>query len=278
MKPSRLYSFLDNNENYAITFFNGKRAVHDLTATKHLTTSTYMFFRDALLCTQHIIQFFKNNENVGFYIDAEEPHFFFKLESNTQGFFRTMLSPEDIHDIPLKISGIVRLRVFGSLQKEPYQSIIQVINQDIESMVNSLLERSYQIEAKIFLSPLSDQSIMISKLPNPDKEKSQLNAEEYLAKRRPEFDRILEKSLDDQEAIVEAFKQADFTFVQGKDIVLFCPCSKQIFISHIFTLGEADQRELFKDGQESISIKCHYCGKDYVIQRDEIAPISPDPS
>lgn len=51
------------------------------------------FYDQTILTGLHLINFTKINENIGYYIDSNEPYFRFKIEMNNAGTLRTLLLP-----------------------------------------------------------------------------------------------------------------------------------------------------------------------------------------
>src|SRR5438105_3642864 len=108
LQASYLYSFLDEDNGYNIHFLEAQTLMADLVARQELGAGSLDFFREAVLSFLPMVTFLKAKESLGLYIDSENPYFRFKLEANQEGFFRTLLSPENMGELPKKVTGICR--------------------------------------------------------------------------------------------------------------------------------------------------------------------------
>lgn len=275
--PSRFYSFLDMSENYAVTFFEGQGLVKDLAIMHHKNAATFSFFRDAVLATQHMIQFFKNDEQLGFYIDCDDPLFHFKFESNTQGFVRTLLIPDILKKIPKKISAIARLHKTAPHFKEPYRSIVQIENMNLQELINDILQRSYQVKARVVISDHTDQSIMVSRLPvatlksdTSQNNVSVLEPEHYLTKKSEQFNAVFARNLNREAPIIEMFEKIGFVYLRSMEICFHCPCSKEQFVTGLKMLNSEDAEDIFAEGENTLEIVCDYCRKKYYVTRADL--------
>lgn len=274
LAPSRLYSFIDNDDNFAITFFEGQKLINDLVIINKLNSEGLSFLRDTLLSAQHIIQFFKNNEQMGFYIDSEEPKFNFKLEANTHGDLRTLLMPEELPQLPSKITGKVRTIKVTPGHKSPYQSIIEVNGNSLESSINKVLTQSYQVDAQVILSETTDQSIMVSKLPSSslksEKNKIFPSKSEYLNKHKDNFTEIFSSNITDEQEVIKRFEQLGLIYLRSIEINFKCPCSKDLMLANLATLIGTKDDDLFGAQKNHLEIKCDYCKKMYTISREDL--------
>jgi molecular chaperone Hsp33 len=137
--------------------------------------------------------------------------------------------------------------------------------------VNNILRDSYQTNSEVIISSNSDQSVMITKLPpmNVDKEIwEDISLNEYILKKRHLINDLFSKNTDDIELIVNGFEKDDYAYLQSKQVHFHCPCSKDRFVLGIKGLN-ASLDEVFHD-DESVEVKCDYCGKPYTITKEEV--------
>lgn len=270
LKTSRLYSFLDDRDNYVLTFLEGQKVILDLALAHGYHGHDLAFFRDAVLSTMHIIQFFKNNESLGFYVDSENPSFHFKLETNSNGYLRALKIPEGDAPLPKELDGVVRLVKMTPHQREPYQSIIRVEKASVEGMVNQILEQSYQIQAQVMLSDESDQSVMISRLPARKEDETLISPKEFLLKHRKDIIEVFANRFNDDADIIKAFEGKGFRYLAATDITLHCPCSRENIIVSLGNLIESELQEMHTRGEKALEVKCQYCRKSYLITEDDL--------
>lgn len=273
LNTSRLYSFLDDRDNYVVTFLEGQKVILDLALAHGYHGHDLAFFREAVLSAVHIIQFFKNNESLGFYVDCDKPSFHFKLETNSNGFVRALKMPEGDTPVPKEIDGVVRLIKMTPHQREPYQSIIRVQKSSVEGMVNQILEQSYQIHAQVVLSDESDQSVMVSRLPAREAGESLITPKEFLLKHRKDFIDVFARHFNEEAPLIKAFEDKGFRYLAGTDITLHCPCSRENIIVTLGTLLNNELDDMRARGEKSVEVKCQYCRKAYHITPDDLKSV-----
>ncbi len=272
LKESRIFKFLDNTNQFTLAFVEGQKLVQDLALIHSLNQEGFLYIRDAVLSTIPMLSFLKNQEGLGLYIDNDSPYFRLKIEGHSSGAFRTLLLPEDVKSIPEKLNGISRFTKI--LPKNPYTSVIELKNKKFDEVINEVLVKSYQMNATIIISEDSDQSILISKLPDPnqniaqDAEKNQISLREYKLKMQTHFNSIFTKGLNTQEKIQKEFENLGLIYLGNQTTKFSCPCSKERMVTNLVTLSDADKNDVFKSG--SVEIKCDYCKTKYKIFKSDL--------
>ena len=166
LSTSRLYSFLDHENGFNIHFLEGQKLIHDLALLHPIQRSGFAYFRDTFLGLLPIVFFLKPQESLGIYIDSDEPYFRLKIETNSAGHTRTLLLPEQFNQFPMKISGNVRVTKIFQNNSHPYTSMIELNKVETKEVINRILSQSYQTNSEVIVGDISDQSIMITKLPS----------------------------------------------------------------------------------------------------------------
>lgn len=272
MQESRLYSFLDPKQNFTIHFLEGQKLLHDLIITHNLNPSALGYYRDTVLTSQLMLHFLKNGENLGFYIDSEEPYFRFKIEMAHNGLMRTLLLPEKLEEMPATITGKLRItKQFPN--KTPYTSIMDLKKEPASSLVNTVLKDSYQTNGQTILSDLTDQSLMITKLPKVnskivDEAVEDKSLSEYLKAKEKFISTLWEKNLTEIEQIVNYFEDDSFAYLGSKEVKFKCSCSKDRMIANIINLHNLNLDEIFEK-DDHINVRCDYCNTNYKIMRSE---------
>jgi molecular chaperone Hsp33 len=273
-ETSRLCTFLDNKNGVLIHFFDGTKLIHDLVITHHLNSQSLQFFRDSVLSFIPMIYFLKNNESMGIYMDSESPYYRLKIETNFAGHTRSLILPENIEESPPLFTGAVRITKFFPEDASPYTSVNEFKETPFKSLVNSILETSYQTPSKLFLSDSSDQSIMISKLPslnvNQNWNDETLTIEQYFKQNELLFLDIFSKAPQGVEKIVSLFSQSSGAYLSSKAIQFFCPCSKERFLSYLISSFSHLGNELLNE-EGKIEVKCDYCLKKYHYSPEELS-------
>ncbi|MCK5882081.1 MAG: Hsp33 family molecular chaperone HslO [Bacteriovoracaceae bacterium] len=274
LTESKLYSFIDDDAGYAVTFFEGQKLVSELALLNEMTPQGFSYFRESVLTVQPMIAFLKHGEGMGIYIDSEEPYFRLKIETNESGAVRTLLLPEEFCESPKEITGVCRLsKIFGNGNR-PYTSVIQLNQLSFKEIVNKILSDSYQIKCKIFVSDESDQSVMLMKLPNKDVnstlEGERLSVEEYWLKNKAQFTELFKKGTTENDIIVSTMEAIGMTYLKGKEVKFTCPCTKERMILGIKGLSITNTDQLFDEGMDTLETKCDYCKEAYLIAKSDL--------
>lgn len=277
LAASRLYSFLDHKKGFNIHFLEGQKLIHDLVLLHPMQGSGFAYFRDMFLGLLPIIFFLKPGESLGIYLDSEDPYFRLKIETNSAGHTRTLLLPEEFNVFPMKITGKVRVTKLFQGKGQPYTSIIDLNDVETKEVMNRILSETYQTNSEVIVGELSDQSIMVTKLPPVNvnqvvaMDETQSRAE-FVKKNQLFFHSVFESAANDIEKIVKLFEDHGLSYLGSRQIDFFCPCSKDRMALNLKGLYSGDLDEIF-DGKESIEIKCDYCRKAYDITRKDIEAI-----
>lgn len=272
LATSRLYSFLDHEKGFNINFFEGQKIIHDLVLLHPMQGSGFAYFRDTFLGLLPIITFLKPGESLGLYIDSEDPYFRLKIETNSAGHTRTLLLPEEFNLFPMKISGKARVTKIFPGSKSPYTSMIELRGVETKEVINQIFSESYQTASEVIVAELSDQSIMVTKLPSLNVNSNideTLSRKEYIKKHSAFFHDVFELASDDIEKIVKIFEDKGYAYLGSRQVSFFCPCSKDRMIVNLRSLYSADMNDLF-DEQDMVEIKCDYCRKMYNISKAEV--------
>lgn len=272
LEASRLYSFLDHKSGFNIHFLEGQKIIHDLVLLHPMKQSGFAYFRDTFLGLLPIIFFLKPGESLGIYIDSEDPYFRLKIETNSAGHTRTLLLPEEFNLFPMKITGNIRITKIFNNNKSPYTSMLELKAVDTREVINQVLCESYQTNSEVIVGDISDQSVMVTKLPplnvNSTLEES-VSRQEYIKKHKTFFHSVFEMASDDIEKIVKKFEDHGYTYLGSRQIGLFCPCSQERMVLNLRGLYSQDVDDLFHE-KDHVSIKCDYCKKEYHITKAEV--------
>jgi molecular chaperone Hsp33 len=270
---SRLYSFLDPAQGFALHFFDGQKLIHDLAITHNLKGDGFAFFRDSVLGSMTLISFLKPGESLGIYLDSSEPFFRLKIETNHAGFVRTLLIPEEFETFPETITGITRVTKLFPHGKNPYTSVVSFNQEHSDNVVNRLIQESYQANAKTIVSTTSDQSFIVNKLPkhnvNSEISDDSLSLERYLSTHEDFFHKIFQQNLSGVETVVKPFEKKGLSYLSSRPVEFYCPCSKERMEDNLRMLYAQDPESIFA-GKQTLEAKCDYCKKIYIIDRSDL--------
>lgn len=275
LENSRLYSFLDHKNGFNIHFLEGQKLIHDLVLLHPLKGSGFSYFRDMVLGLMPIIHFLKPLESLGIYIDSEDPYFRLKIETSNAGHTRMLLLPEDFSNFPMELNGSVRVSKIVQ-NKSPYTSVLSLKDLSTKDVINKILNESYQVPSKVVVSEISDQSVMVTKLPalNVDKiVEDDVSLNDYLNKNSLMFHDIFEQAPNDIEKIVQYFESQGLSYLASKQIDFYCPCSKERVIENLKNMYRGNIEELM-GGEAQLDIKCDYCNAQYVIVENDVKELN----
>jgi molecular chaperone Hsp33 len=267
LEVSRLYSFLDYKNGFNIHFLEGQKFIHDLALIHQVQGSGFAYFRDIILGVMPAIFFLKPGENLGIYIDSEEPYFRLKIETTYTGHTRTLLLPEEFNQFPMALTGKARVTKSFANDKSPYTSIINLNKLETKEVLNQIFTESYQTDSEVIVANMCDQSLMITKLPAVNVNlvnNESLTREAFIKKNNSFFKDVFENAFTDIEKIVKTFEDQGFAYLGSRQINYFCPCSKDRMVRNLLGLYGNDHNAIF-EGKDSLEIKCDYCNKIYKI-------------
>lgn len=278
LPKSKIFSFIDSTRRFTIQFLEGQNLIKDLVLINAIQGEGLQYFRDSILTSAQLIYFLRPGEQLGLYIDNENPYFRLKFELAHNGQMRTLLLPENFNLFPKTLEGRCRLVKISANNLNPYTSIISLDKINFHEVINSILKDSYQISASIFVSDLSDQSILINKLP-PIKmdfghQDDILSVAEYWKQNEHQFRPIFESGLSDETAVVDAFNLLDFSFLGSRTVEFFCPCNYQTMVEGVLSLVKSEGIQSVFGKIESLDAKCDFCKRNYQIDKKAIKALA----
>ncbi|MFQ5717911.1 MAG: Hsp33 family molecular chaperone HslO [Acidobacteriota bacterium] len=279
LPASRLYTFIDPRREFALYFLEGQRLIADL-AIRHRTHGRgFNFFRDVVLSIQPMIALLKHGEQLGFYIDSENPEFFVKIETGHHGATRCSLWPDRVIGFPGKLDGTVRVQKVSPAGGTPYESVLSARNLPLPAIVNQVLAESYQVNSTVVVSQASDQSAMLHQLPPLPRQHEYVYSIEAVRARQAEIqeqmDLIFARALQAPDEIETAFDAIGFRLLAGREVAFLCACSRERMVANIKALVRQQPGDLFDPGQDMLEVTCEYCKKEYRIGREDVGADAP---
>lgn len=268
LPESRLYSFLDNDRGFAVYFLEGQKLIQELALIHDFQPAGFAWYRDLVLSLQPMISQLKRGEGLGFYLDAEQPYFRLKLETGFHGQMRSLLLPADFREVPETVSGVCRMvKTFPDSEMTPYTSLIELRNNRFREIINLIIERSFQMAGEVLVGEHSDQSIMISALPDPSRAEEQTETvKQYRLAVGKELTALLNRALLEEAKVIEAFSKLGFKFLVVRPVYFQCTCNEERLLATLKHLMRAGDLMLGPE-EEEISARCDYCNTAYSFPR-----------
>jgi molecular chaperone Hsp33 len=276
LPTSMLYTFIDEERQYALYFLEGQKLIHDLALRHGLMGPAFAGFRDVVLSVQPLIALLKRGENFGFYIDSDIPKFFVKIETGHHGATRCMMWPEGMSAFPSELNGKVRLQKLFPGERPSYESIVVASQDSARSLINQVLADSYQVNSALEVAQKSDQSVLLHLLPPlPGTDEYDYSLEAVRERRRGIQDGlhgIFARALTSGEEITEAFTGIGFRLLAQREVFFQCACSRDRMLENVRLVRKNETQDLFDPGENELHITCEYCKAEYRIHRDELDP------
>ncbi|MCT4643266.1 MAG: Hsp33 family molecular chaperone HslO [Bacteriovoracaceae bacterium] len=271
MKESRLYSFLNNDIGFNVHVIDGKKILEELAKIHFIGPVALPYFNNTVLSSMQMINFLKPGENLGIYIDSEEPYFRFKIEMGHSGKMRTLLLPEEFKEFPHTLNGISRIsKIYNG--KQPYTSVVEMKDSSTTDIINNILAGSYQTNSKILVDANSHNALMITKLPRKEikrvieDEFEDISIDTFMKENKDFLHDVLHTPTIEIENLVNTMESNKLMYIGSKELMFHCPCSKERMSTNLLTLHANDLNEIFED-KNSIEIRCDYCNTIYDIEK-----------
>ena len=192
-------------------------------------------------------------------------------------------------EIPLKENG--KLDVSGAIGtngnvfvikdlglKEPYNGFVPIVSGEIAEDITSYYATSEQIPTVCALGVLVNPDLTVKKaggyiiqlLPAAD-ESTICRLEENLKTARPVTEQLDEGKdiLDIVKSILDGFR---VEVLDENEVGYKCRCSRERTEKTIASLNTSELESIAEE-EEAVEIKCSFCGKTYVFNREEIQKI-----
>ena len=178
--------------------------------------------------------------------------------------------------------GTLIITIEQSKTKERYQGRVALEGNSIAEFLEGYLERSEQLETRIFLA--SDEKavggLLLQQLPGQNEDDDSWERITHLGSTiKPE--ELL--GLDSQEILHRLYHEEDIRLFEQEAIYFKCTCSRDKVTNMLRSIGHQEASNIIKE-QGNISVDCEFCGKGYQFDEIDIAGIysehaqSSDPS
>ncbi|MDP0494538.1 MAG: Hsp33 family molecular chaperone HslO [Fusobacterium sp. JB021] len=170
--------------------------------------------------------------------------------------------------------------------KEPYVGLSEIVSGEIAEDVAYYYVTSEQIPTVIALGvELSDEKTvkvaggyMIQLFPDADDKFIDLLEEKIKAMRNitellkggMDLERIVKLIYEDMtdenyEKLIEPYE-----VLESKNVKYFCNCNKEKYYKGLITLGKEEIEKVLNETGGEIETECHFCGKRYKFNRDDL--------
>jgi len=155
--------------------------------------------------------------------------------------------------------------------KERYQGIVALEGNSIADFLEGYLERSEQLETRIFLA--SDEKavagLLLQQLPGQREADDSWERITHLGSTiKPE--ELL--GLEAKEILHRLYHEEDVRLFEAESIYFKCTCSRDKVTNMLRSISQQEASDIIKE-QGNISVDCEFCGKSYQFDEIDIAGI-----
>ena len=161
--------------------------------------------------------------------------------------------------------------------KEPYVGVSELVSGEIAEDFAYYLAKSEQTKSIVSLGVLLEKGevshaggLMVQLLPGAGEDEIS-----YLEKRAagfPEISFLFSEGFTPAQIIDLFMGDPDLVYLDGKEVVFKCNCSRERMLSGLAALGKSDLEEITKDGKP-VETVCRFCNSKYVFEPDELKNI-----
>ncbi len=167
--------------------------------------------------------------------------------------------------------GTLIITIEQSKTKERYQGIVALEGNSMADFLEGYLERSEQLETRIFLA--SDENsvggLLLQQLPGQNEDDDSWERVTHLANTiKP--DELLE--LGAKEILHRLYHEEDVRLFDPESIYFKCSCSRDKVTNMLRSISQQEASAIIKE-QGNISVDCEFCDKTYQFDEIDIAGI-----
>jgi molecular chaperone Hsp33 len=159
---------------------------------------------------------------------------------------------------------------------QPYQGIVPVEGDSIAEILQNYMQRSEQIDTRIWLScdGHSAAGLLVQKLPNePEQDSDAWNRIGYLADTVKDHELL---GLPAEPLLKRLFFEEDVRLFAGEDIRFNCSCSRASVGNMLRMLGEEEVTDILAE-QGQLEVHCDFCNAAYQFDPVDVEQLWLDP-
>ena len=177
--------------------------------------------------------------------------------------------PADIKTLLGKSNLVITIE--QTLTKERYQGIVALEGNTIAEFLEAYLQRSEQLETRIFLAADKHtvSGLLLQQLPGKNEDEHSWDRITHLGSTIKK-EELLE--LEATEVIHRLYHEEDVRLFEPEQIHFQCSCSREKVSNMLRSIGEEEAAGIIKE-QGAISVDCEFCGTTYEFDEIDIAEI-----
>lgn len=195
---------------------------------------------------------------------------------------------EPVVDIPLKPNGKLDVQAamgFGTLTvikdmglKEPYVGQIPLVSGEIAEDITYYFTKSEQTPSAVALGVLVDKDYSVKQAGGfiiqmlPGAEEALISVLEKKISDMENVTAMLDKGMSCEDIFEHICKDLEHTVLDTIPVEYYCNCSRERVEKALISIGRKEIKDILEtDGQANLH--CHFCGKDYLFDRNDLERI-----
>lgn len=279
--------------------FHGTHFVNQMRAQHNTGILETMVLGQASLCGALLLPTLKGKEHVTWRYEVDGPAEGFSVEVDSTGYVRGYLFTDNIPvekplenwDLsPFLGTGTMSMSTLFEGDKNPYVSSIQIDKRNIAQDLVQFFDQSVQIKTAfntgiqmdkqgrvigaggLFLQLMPDMGgTKGNKLSTADISDEQLiDKLEIAFKTLPSLGKWFSEGQKLEDLVYGLFREFKPSIALHRDVRFDCPCSKDLYLSHIRNLPSYELFDIRKNGPDPLEVCCRNCSSVYRIPISEI--------
>ena len=279
--------------------FHGTHFVNQMRAQHNTGILETMVLGQATLCGALLLPTLKGKEHVTWRYEVDGPAEGFSVEVDSTGYVRGYLFTDNIPvekpledwDLsPFLGTGTMSMSTLFEGDKNPYVSSIQIDKRNIAQDLVQFFDQSVQTKTAfntgiqmdkqgrvigaggLFLQLMPDMGgTKGNKLSTADISDEQLiDKLEIAFKTLPSLGKWFSEGQKIEDLVYGLFREFKPSIALHRDVRYDCPCSKDLYLSHIRNLPSYELFDIRKNGPDPLEVRCRNCSSVYRIPISEI--------
>ncbi|WP_198263155.1 Hsp33 family molecular chaperone HslO [sulfur-oxidizing endosymbiont of Gigantopelta aegis] len=179
--------------------------------------------------------------------------------------------PEDTDIKSLLGDGNLIITIEQAKTQERYQGIVALEGNSIADFLEGYLERSEQLETRIFLAAdeLALGGLLLQQLPGQNEDDDSWERVTHLASTIKNEELL---QLDAQEILHRLYHEEEVRLFDPESVYFKCSCSREKVTNMLRSISHQEASAIIKE-QGNISVDCEFCGKTYQFDAVDIGSI-----
>ena len=281
----RIFSFTLDNGNFRGAVVHATRIVKDIQERHNTGILETLILGHACIGSILMATGLKGQNRLKFHIECSGPVKGLVTEANSYGDVRGYLfqnpipietAPENLETSSIFKAGFLTVTYLKEDEKQPYSGKVMLEHGEIAKEIVNYYFQSEQIPSACSLSVNFSKEgkvtgaggILVQKMPSADDVNLEKVEKNFLS--IPSIGEEFSKGLGPEDIINGYFRDLNPKILADKRAAFSCSCEKERMLAYIKGLGEKTLGEILEEDNFPLEIKCHYCSKKFLFEKNLI--------